>query len=134
MHELAVTEALLNLALQHAQAAQASRITDVHVVIGQLSSVMDDSVQFYWDLISAGTLAAGARLHFRRVPAFFCCSDCQHEYSPAAEVLACPACGSLRVSLIRGDELYLDTLDIDPGAEPDPAQSGPAAPAKERMS
>jgi len=128
MHELSVTEALLDLALRHARAAQAIRITDVNVVIGQLSTVIDDSVQFYWDMISGGTPAAGARLHFRRVPALFQCGECRHEYAPAAEVLACPACGSLEVSLIRGDELYLETLDIEPGGEPD---RGPAVPAKE---
>ena len=58
MHELSVTEALLEIALRHAQAAQARQITGLHVVIGQLSSVIDDSVQFYWDFVSAGTLAA----------------------------------------------------------------------------
>ena len=60
MHELSVTEALLDLALKHARAAQAEAVTAVHVVIGQLSSVMDESVQFYWDMISAGTPAEGA--------------------------------------------------------------------------
>ena len=123
MHELFVTEALLDLALRHAQAAQAGQITNVHVVVGQLSSVVDDSVQFYWDLISAGTLAAGALLHFRRVPALFRCSDCRHEYAPGAEVLACPACGSLRVSLVAGDELYLEALDVV--ASDDPAVALP---------
>ncbi len=117
MHELSVTEALLALTIQHAQAAQAERVSGVYVVIGQLSSVVDESVQFYWDLISAGTLAAGAQLHFRRVPAAFRCADCRHEYAPAAETLACPACGSVRVSLIAGEELNLEALDIEPGAE-----------------
>ena len=131
MHELSVTEALLEIALRHAQAAHARRITGLLVVIGQLSSVIDDSVQFYWDFVSAGTLAAGARLHFRRLPAVFRCSDCRHEYSPAAEVLACPACHSLHVSLVSGDELYLEALDIDPLDEPATAQSAPAEPAKE---
>jgi len=111
MHELSVTEALLALALQH---AEAGHIAGVHVVVGQLSSVVDESVQFYWDLISAGTPAAGARLQFRRVPAVFRCADCRHEYSPGAEVLACPACGSVCVSMISGNELYLEALDIEP--------------------
>jgi hydrogenase nickel incorporation protein HypA/HybF len=120
MHELSVTEALLSLALEHAQRAQAERITDVYIVIGQLSAVIDESVQFYWDAISAGTPAAGAALHFRRVPTSLRCQACGHRYAPAAEVLACPACGSVRVRLTSGDELYLEALDVD-------APSGPAA-------
>jgi hydrogenase nickel incorporation protein HypA/HybF len=113
MHELSVTEALLQLALKHAEAAEAARVTDVHVVIGQLSTVVDESVQFYWDLISAGTRAEGARLHFRRVPAALRCEDCGHAYAPGAEVLACPACGGAQVKVDAGEELYLEALEVD---------------------
>ncbi len=117
MHELSVTEALLDLTVQHAATAQAARVTDVYVVIGQLSAVIDESVQFYWDALSLGTPAAGARLHFRRIAASFACDDCRHAYAPAAEVLACPACGSLRVRLTAGDEFYLEALEVTPEAE-----------------
>jgi len=113
MHELSVTEALLGVALKHAEAAKAGRVTDVHVVIGQLSTVVDESVQFYWDLISAGTAAEGARLHFRRVAARLQCDDCGQCYAPAAEVLACPSCGSTQVRVTAGEELYLEALEVE---------------------
>jgi hydrogenase nickel incorporation protein HypA/HybF len=116
MHELSVTEALLEQTLRHARAAQAQRITRVHVVIGQLAAIVDESVQFYWDLISHDTEAEGAQLNFRRVPAQFRCDRCGHDYEPAAEVLACPACGSPSVRLVSGDEFYLEALDIMPPA------------------
>ena len=61
MHELAVTESILNIAVQHASQAGAVRVTDLNLVIGQLSSIFDDSVQFYWDMISEGTICAGRR-------------------------------------------------------------------------
>jgi len=114
MHELSVTESLLALTLQHAQAAQAQHVTGVHVVIGQLSSVIDESVQFYWDLIASGTMAEGARLHFRRVPATFRCVDCGHTFGLSSDTLDCPACHSLRIKLAAGEELYLEALDIEP--------------------
>jgi Zn finger protein HypA/HybF involved in hydrogenase expression len=71
MHELAVTESILEIALRHGQPAQARKITDLYLVIGQLSSIVDDSVQFYWDFISKNTPAEGAS--FSRIPAEFCC-------------------------------------------------------------
>ena len=117
MHELSVTEALLELALKHGEAAGAERITALHVVVGQLASVVDDSVQFYWDLISAGTSAEGARLVFRRVPARLRCETCGAEYAPTAEVLACPMCDSPRVRVVAGEEFYLEALDIAPRAK-----------------
>jgi hydrogenase nickel incorporation protein HypA/HybF len=113
VHELSVTESLLNLAVHHAQQAGAVRVTDLYLVIGQLSSLVDDSVQFYWDMISAGTLCEKARLHFERIPAKFQCLDCSEEYQLPGELIACPRCNSARLKVIAGDEFRLDHLEAD---------------------
>jgi len=52
MHELSITQGMLEIVLRHAQQARAQRITQIHLVIGDLSSIVDDSVQFYFDFIS----------------------------------------------------------------------------------
>jgi len=113
MHELSVTQSILDVALKHANQADAQKITDIHVVMGELSTNVDDSVQFYWSLIAKGTLAEGAQLHFRRVPAEFLCSDCAQNYHPADAELICPFCESTRVRIVAGEEFYLDSIDID---------------------
>ena len=119
MHELSIAEALLELTLKHAGEAPGARVTAVHLVIGQLASVVDDSVQFYWDEISRGTLAEGAQLRFKRVAARFHCEACGHDYAPGADVLACPQCGSAQVRLTAGGEFYLEALEVttDPAQE-----------------
>jgi hydrogenase nickel incorporation protein HypA/HybF len=114
MHELAVTERVLEIALRHAEAAHATRITHIHLVVGQLSSIVDDSVQFYWDLIAEGTIAQGARLTFARTPATLRCTVCQARFSLAATTdFVCPTCGSPDVYAEGGDDLRLDHLDVE---------------------
>src|SRR5512143_4087155 len=113
MHELSVTESILKIALDHAEKAGAGRITDLHIVVGQLSSIVDDSVQFYWDLVSEGTAAQGATLHFRRVPTELLCLDCNTRYSPTHDDLACPKCGSILVKIVAGEEFYLESIDAE---------------------
>jgi len=113
MHELSVTESLLQIALQ--KASQARRITNLYLVIGQLSSIVDDSVQFYWDIVSEGTPAAGARLHFRRIPAKLECQECGERYELGRDDLACPTCGGAAVRLVAGDEFYLEAIDVEMG-------------------
>ena len=113
MHELSVTESLLEIALRHARQAGAGRLTDLYVVIGAWSSIVDDSVQFYWDMVAKDTPAEGARLHFERIPAQAVCQDCSREYAPSDEDLACPACGGSRIKLLRGDEFYLDSIAVE---------------------
>jgi len=117
MHELAVTESLLELALRHAATDGPVRVSALYLVIGRLSSIVDDSVQFYWDIVSEGTPAEGARLHFRRVPVEMRCIDCERAYAPEGEDLACPSCGSVRVQVVHGDEFHLEALDVEPAPE-----------------
>ena len=113
MHELPVTQSILEIALRHAQEHEAGRITDLHIVIGDLATIIDDSVQFYWDIISAGTIAEGAELHFRRIPIQMKCLACSHEYSPEKGELACPSCQSTQVEILAGKEFTLEAIDVD---------------------
>lgn len=110
MHELAVTRSILDLAIQH---ANKGHITDLYLVIGQLSSMIDDSVQFYWDIISAGTDAEGATLHFRRIPAEMTCCSCGQCYAPGSDDFACPGCGSENIRLTAGEEFYLEAIVVE---------------------
>jgi hydrogenase nickel incorporation protein HypA/HybF len=112
MHELAVTESILNIAVKHAQQAQAARVTDLYLVIGRLASLIDDSIQFYWDIISSDTICQGAKLHFKRVPAVLLCLDCQKEYTLNADLSPCTTCGSNKVKVISGDQFWLDSIEI----------------------
>jgi hydrogenase nickel incorporation protein HypA/HybF len=113
VHELTVTESLLNLALHHAEHAHATRVTDLRLVVGRLSSIVDDSVQFYWDMISAGTICEGATLHFERVPARLLCLDCNQVYTLNGELTGCPHCDSQHVKVTSGDEFRLDSIDVE---------------------
>jgi hydrogenase nickel incorporation protein HypA/HybF len=111
MHELSVTESILEIALRHGREAGATAVTDIFLVIGELSTIVDESVQFYWDIITEGTPAAGSQLHFQRIPARLSCRACGHTYSPR-ENLPCPACGSIDIDILAGEEFYLEAIEI----------------------
>ncbi|MBE0699625.1 MAG: hydrogenase maturation nickel metallochaperone HypA [Anaerolineaceae bacterium] len=113
MHELSVTESILEIAERYARQNEAKRVTELYLVIGRLASIVDDSVQFYWDIISQDTLCAGSKLHFERVPAKLICLDCENEYSLDNELIPCPTCGSAKVQVIAGEQFYLDSIEIE---------------------
>ena len=112
MHELSVTESVLEIACEHAQKAQAEKVTDIFLVIGRLSSIVDDSIAFYWNVISKGTLCEDAKLHFKRIPAELVCLECNTHYTLEDELVPCPECGSARVRVIAGDEFNLESIEI----------------------
>jgi len=113
MHELSVTESILEIASRHAKAAGASKVTDINIVIGRLSSIVDDSVQFYWDIISQDSICAGAKLHFQRLPARMLCLDCSREYTFEGEMTPCPNCGSSQARVISGEEFHMESIEVE---------------------
>jgi hydrogenase nickel incorporation protein HypA/HybF len=113
VHELAVTQSILEIALRHAENQKAKRISHLYIVMGEWSSTVDDSIQFYWDMISDGTIAKGATLHFTRTPVVINCLDCGHTYTPNSHELLCPICESIRIKVKTGEEFYLESIEIE---------------------
>ena len=120
MHELPITQGILDVVLDCVRREGGGRVTGIHLVLGRLSSVVDDSVQFYWDIISEGTAAAGAVLHFRRVPLQFDCLDCGALFAPDGQDYVCPRCRSTRVAVAAGDDMRVEFIDLDDSASADP--------------
>lgn len=112
MHELPVTEEILRIATAH---ADGRRITAIYLVIGELTSFIDDTIQFYFDLLSPDTLAEGAQLHFRRVATRFRCRGCGEEFTPQQLDWRCPACDALGGEVIAGKEFYVESIGVSDG-------------------
>jgi len=113
VHELAVTESILEIVQRKATQADASRITLIHLVLGEWAGLVDDCIQFYFDILSEGTLAEGAKLSFQRIPPRFRCRACGAEFSPSEYDWACPQCGSLGGELIAGREFYVESIEVE---------------------
>jgi hydrogenase nickel incorporation protein HypA/HybF len=114
MHELSITQSILEIALRHAQQAGARRITAINLVIGDLTGFLDDSIQFYFDFLSEDSIARGAQLHFERIAARVRCQACGADYVPPnSRLWACPECGALGSEVIAGREFSIASLEIE---------------------
>jgi hydrogenase nickel incorporation protein HypA/HybF len=117
VHELAITQSVLNIALEAAQQAGAHRVIDIHLIVGDLSTVVDDSVQFYFDFLSRGTAAEAAQLHFTRVAAEAACRDCGHRFPAMLPlVAACPTCSGVHLAVTGGREFRVESIEVDDGS------------------
>ena len=123
MHEMPVTQAMLNMALEH---AKGQRITDIYLQVGMMSAIVPESVEVFFDYLSQGTLAEGAILHFERVPIEMTCLDCgqQADLSEWADALpqaimmealhrGCK-CGSKRLRVTEGVGFKMMSLNVEP--------------------
>ncbi|MGC9394234.1 MAG: hydrogenase maturation nickel metallochaperone HypA [Anaerolineae bacterium] len=112
MHELPVTEDILRIVTAHAQKAGAQHVTRINLVIGELTSFIDDSIQFYFGMLSPGTPAEGATLHFERIKTRFRCRKCGQEFEPEGRNWICPECGTLGGDVIAGKEFYVESIEV----------------------
>ena len=76
MHELAITQSMFEIVLQQAEQAQAKKVTKINLVIGEMTGVVSDSVQFYLDFMTKDTIAEGAAVYITMVPAKAQCRNC----------------------------------------------------------
>jgi hydrogenase nickel incorporation protein HypA/HybF len=110
MHELAIADAIVTIAAEH---AAGRRVTAVEVRIGRLRQVVPSSLDFSFELVAQGTPVEGAELRIENVPARVACRDCAAESRVEEFPLVCASCGSLTVDVVAGDELLVDTLELE---------------------
>lgn len=113
MHEYAVTKSIVHIATEEAAKAGAAKIIEIRLVIGDLSTIIDESVQMYFDIISEGTLAQGAKLSFTRVKAEFECKSCHSKFIKPETGFKCPICGELGTPTGVGREFYIDSIEVE---------------------
>jgi hydrogenase nickel incorporation protein HypA/HybF len=110
MHELAIAAAIIEIAGAH---AAGRKVSAVHVQVGHLRQVVPSALEFSFELAAAGTPVEGARLEIEAMRAAAACRSCGRESELFGFPLACGACGSLDVEVIRGEELLVDSLELD---------------------
>ncbi len=114
MHELSITQNILEIALDYGRRSQASRILEIHLQIGEISGLVPECLHQCFEIVSEGTIAAGAKLCIERIPARMRCQRCAIPFpvDPSVWETRCPSCGSKETGLISGRELKIDSLEV----------------------
>ena len=112
MHELSITQSILFIALEQAKTAQTNKINKINLTIGELTGVVDECVQFYFDIISKDTIASEASLSFDRPPTRLRCRNCSATFSPDNLSWNCPNCREQTVEIVSGRECYVESIEV----------------------
>lgn len=113
MHEYAVTENLVALVLDESKRVGAKKVKLINLVIGEISSILPESVNMYFELMVKGTLLEGAELNFKKVEAELKCNSCGKAFPKNKNQFECPGCGGLGVFTDRGKEFYIESIEIE---------------------
>lgn len=122
VHEMAITQSLLDSVCAHAEGRAVHRVT---VAVGALCAVVPEAMQFCFELAAEGTVAEGAELEIELVPGTACCRACGAEFGLRVPILLCQ-CGSADIDVLSGRELRIRSMEVsDLCAQPADAETMP---------
>jgi hydrogenase nickel incorporation protein HypA/HybF len=113
MHELSISSAIVDTALLH---AAGRRVSVVSIRIGHLRQAIPSSLEFYFEIVTRETLAAGAVLEIDVVPGRLRCEDCSREWEVDMPAFRCPDCAGMDVTIVSGNELEVDSIEVEDAA------------------
>jgi hydrogenase nickel incorporation protein HypA/HybF len=114
MHELPVTQSILEIVLRHAEAQGVKQVLAIDLKIGALSDLEAEWIQSYFDTLSRGTPAEGAQLRVQRSPLTFLCHGCSQEFTAGRDELdsaRCPNCSSREASVVAGAGYTVESME-----------------------
>lgn len=111
MHELALSQNIVDLVVERARREGVSTVSTVTLEVGMAAGVEPDALRFCFDVVSAGTVAQGAELVIETVALQARCRACGCDFEAADMVSVCPRCGTNAPFLERGRELRVKSFD-----------------------
>jgi hydrogenase nickel incorporation protein HypA/HybF len=122
MHELSIVASIVDSVAETMAAYPGARVKEVRLRIGALSSVVEESLLFCYDLATEGTPLASSKLVITTVPVLAHCEACQADVELASvQSFRCPRCHEPVYELRQGRELEIESLEIEdePAAKQD---------------
>lgn len=114
MHELSLCSAIADTV---GERSAGRRVRAVKVRIGHYRQVVPDTLAYCWELVVADTPLAGAALEVEEVPAVVSCRACGEHTTLDMPILLCGSCDGADVVMVSGDELLLESIDLEPATE-----------------
>ena len=113
MHELSLTSAIVKTVVRH---AEGRRVSVVNVRVGRMRQVVPETLAFYFGFVARDTVCEGARLELEIVEARLRCCACHHVWAIERREFRCPACSGAGVEVASGNELEVESIEVEEDA------------------
>jgi len=115
MHEAAIAQGILDMAMRALPSPSSPRVRVVRVVAGVFSGCERESLAMYFAELSKGTPLEGATLEVVSKPARLICRQCglARDYHDTGDFAAnCERCGGAN-RMEGGNELFLESMEVE---------------------
>ena len=113
MHELSITQTLFDVVIEQAKRSEAKKVCRINLIIGEMTGIVGESVCYYLDFLSKNTIAEGASLNIKSIPVRARCLNCSKTFELGKFTWCCPDCDSAKLEITAGNELFIDSIEVD---------------------
>ncbi len=115
MHELSVTQEIVNILVEEAHRHGVSHIRRVKLLLGSFSTFQPDAVNFYFEILKKDyPELQDTVMDIEMVPGKCRCRECGREFESNGDLLpVCPECGSIFVDVLSGKDFIIEYMEVD---------------------
>lgn len=124
MHETAIVTGLMRIIETQAARHGSTCVSKVRLKVGRLRAVEPQQLSSCFEMFAEGTVAEGAELVIDVVEVRGRCRACRHEFDIPRFRFECPTCGGNDIEVTQGQELYIESLDVNSGPAATERESG----------
>ncbi len=113
MHEMAVADGIIKIIEEKLKEQDPkAEVRKVHLKIGKLTCVEPEALRLSFEILSRETPLQKASLYIKSIPITGKCKDCRKNLRLTKLDFACPFCGSFRLEIKTGRELFIESIEI----------------------
>lgn len=113
MHELSLAESILQLIEDTAVDQSFTQVKTVWLEIGQLACVEQESLRFFFDVVTQDSIARQAKLEIIEIAGQALCKQCNQVFAITAHSQACPHCGNYALQVTQGGGMRIKELEVE---------------------
>lgn len=111
MHEVAIASSIVEIVMEQARKNNLTKITKVSIQVGQLSGILEESLQFAFCCITEQTIMQGSILEIKSIKATARCNLCNGVFIVQHMDKKCPKCNRFCDEIITGYELLVESIE-----------------------
>ena len=113
MHEISIAISIVDIAEASARKQGACSIQLIKLRLGEFTTIVQEALEFAFEIARQDTMAAHATLAIETVPMIVQCLSCGVIPNPVRDIiLSCPHCG-LPLKIIAGEEIQLEYIEVE---------------------
>jgi len=114
MHEMTIAENIIKILEEKLkEKKQKGEVKRINLKIGKLTCVEPEALKLSFEVISKETPLEKASLFIDSIPITGSCKECHKELHLEVLDFTCPFCGSFRIDIKTGRELFIESFEIE---------------------